>query len=191
MRSLDAQEQKIIKALIKNPRMSDNQIGKLTRVPIRTVSRKRKRLEEEGLISYFTKLDMGYSGTGRFGAKHLYIIKFNMGITREQYLEEFKKESHEKSIFTEFVYESHIGEVDGHLALIMIIEGKNDLEITENFNKIILPSIRKNHGQDSVVKINTLRLDMPVRILHNYLPFINMEKGKLKEEWLDNSIFVG
>ena len=49
---LDEQEQLIIKALIKDPRMSDNNIGKLTKVPIRTVSRKRKKLEQENKIEY-------------------------------------------------------------------------------------------------------------------------------------------
>ena len=49
----DEQEKLIIKALIKDPRMSDNNIGKLTKVPIRTVSRKRKKLEQENKICYY------------------------------------------------------------------------------------------------------------------------------------------
>ena len=84
MKKLDEQEKKIITELIKNPRISDNQIGKMTRVPIRTVSRKRNKLEEEGLISYFTNLNMGKKGTGRFGARQLHVIKFKLGITSEQ-----------------------------------------------------------------------------------------------------------
>ena len=49
----DEQKKLIIKALIKDPRMSDNNIGKLTKVPIRTVSRKRKKLGQNNEISYY------------------------------------------------------------------------------------------------------------------------------------------
>ena len=74
------------------PRSGDNKIGKNSRVPIRTVSRKRNRLEEEGLISYYTNVNMGSKGTGRFGARQLYLIKFRLGITREQMIKEIKEE---------------------------------------------------------------------------------------------------
>ena len=58
-RPLDEQEERIAKALIKNPRLSDNQIGKLTGVPVRTVSRKREKLEESGVLNYFAQVNMG------------------------------------------------------------------------------------------------------------------------------------
>ena len=48
MAELDKQERQIICALIRNPRYSDNRISSLTGVPVRTVSRKRARLEQEG-----------------------------------------------------------------------------------------------------------------------------------------------
>lgn len=192
MRELDEQEQKVVRALIKNPRSSDNDIGKKTGVPIRTVSRKRKKLEEERLINYFTMLNMGYDGTGRFGARHLYIVKFKMGLTKERFMKELRQEPHVKSIFLEFIYESTLAEIDGHLALLMVVEGKTDSEITENFNKIILPSLKKNHGEDSVISLNTIRLDTQIRFFHNYLlPDINVEKGRIKEDWQYDSIFVG
>ena len=41
-RTIDEQEKLIIKALIRNPRSSDNQISKTTKVPVRTVYRKEK-----------------------------------------------------------------------------------------------------------------------------------------------------
>ena len=52
-RCLDDQEKMIIKALIRDPRLSDNQVGKMTGVPPPTVRRKRLRLEEEGLLNYY------------------------------------------------------------------------------------------------------------------------------------------
>ena len=66
MKYLDDQERRIIRALIRNPRSSDNRISTLTSVPVRTVSRKRTRLEQEGILSYYASVDMQAKGTGRF-----------------------------------------------------------------------------------------------------------------------------
>ncbi|MBN1156837.1 Lrp/AsnC family transcriptional regulator [Candidatus Woesearchaeota archaeon] len=190
MPKLDAQEEKIVKALIRDPRMSDNQIGKKTGVPIRTVSRKRARLEKEGIISYFVNLNMGHNGTGHFGARHLHIIKFRLGITKSQIIREIMEEKNVKTCFREHIYESHIAEVDGHVALVMIIEGKSDDDIVENFNKFVVPSLRKNHGADCILEISTIRLSDPIRIFHNYVPMLNMKNGKISAEWRDDFMFV-
>ncbi len=190
MRQLDEQEIRIIRELIKNPRISDNQIGKNTKVPIRTVNRKRKILEEQGLLNYYVQLNTGKNGTGRFGARHLYIIKFKIGIPKTQIIKEIKEEEKVKTDYMKYVYESHIAEVDGHVALVMLLEGETDDNIFENFNKVIIPALRKNHGNTSIIKIQTIRLSDPIRIFHNYIPMLNMEKGKLKEDWPDDLIFV-
>ena len=88
----DEQEKLIIKALVKDPRMSDNSIGKLTKVPIRTVSRKRKKLEQDNRISYYVSINK------RDKSRHLYLIKFKMGITKKKLLDEIKKEPKEKKL---------------------------------------------------------------------------------------------
>ena len=90
----DEQKKLIIKALIKDPRMSDNNIGKLTKVPIRTVSRKRKKLEQNNEISYYV------STNPKSKARHLYLIKFKMGITKNKLIAEIKKEQKIKTIWT-------------------------------------------------------------------------------------------
>ncbi len=180
----DEQEKLIIKALVKDPRMSDNSIGKLTKVPIRTVSRKRKKLEQENKISYYVSVSQ------KDKARHLYTIKFKMGITKQKLLDEIKKEPKIKTLFTEMVYESHFGEMDGHTAELLIVEGASDNEISENFNGKILPLMLKNHGEDSIIGITTIRLSDNIRIFHNYLPFINMKHGKLMPDWHLESIYL-
>jgi len=52
MRELDEQERLIVRQLVRDPRESDNGIGELTDVNVRTVGRKRQRLEQEGILSY-------------------------------------------------------------------------------------------------------------------------------------------
>ena len=190
-RILDDQEKLIVRALIRDPRLSDNQIGKLTGVPTPSVRRKRKKLEEEGLLSYFAALDMQESGTGTFGARHLYVIKFRIGITVKQLVEEIKNEPNVRTIFTDLIYESHIAEIDGRVALVMIIEGKHDADIVENMQGKIVPSLRKNHGPDSIEEISTIRLLNPVRVFHNYVPLVNMRRGVLNPDWPKDAVFVG
>ena len=129
---------KIIKALIRNPRFSDNKIGRLTGVPIRTVNRKRKIMEEKGLLNYYTELNMSMDGTERFNARHMYLIKFRLGISQNNIIREVKEEPYVSTVFTEFIYESHIAEINGHTALVMLIEGSSDDEINVNFNEIII-----------------------------------------------------
>jgi DNA-binding Lrp family transcriptional regulator len=180
----------IVKTLIRDPRLSNNQIGKLTGVPTATVRRKRKRLEEEGLLNYYAALDMQESGTSAFGARHLYIIKFRIGITRKQIIDEIKSEPNIRTIFTDLIYESHIAEMEGRITLVMIIEGKNDSDIVENVQAKIVPSLRKNHGSDSIEEISTIRLLGPIRIFHNYVPLVNMRQGVINSDWPGDAVFV-
>ncbi len=182
----DEQERKIIRALIKDPRMSDNKIGKLTRVPIRTVSRKRKKLEDKDQISYY--VSSNYNVHPR--ARHMYLIKFKMGVTKQKLINEIKQEPRVKSLFTEMIYESHFAEIDGHTAILMVVEANSDNEISENFNGKILPLMMKNHGQDSIIDITTIRMSDCLRLFHNYIPMINMKNGKLRKDWPLESIYV-
>jgi DNA-binding Lrp family transcriptional regulator len=191
VRTLDDQEKMIVKELVRDPRLSDNQIGKLTGVPTPSVRRKRKKLEEEGLLNYFAALDMQETGTGTFGSRHLYIIKFRIGITLKQIVDEIKSEPNVRTIFTDLIYESHIAEIEGRIALIMIIEGKNDSDIVENVQGKVVPSLRKNHGPDSIEEISTIRLLGPIRIFHNYVPLVNMRLGVINNDWPKDAIFVG
>jgi DNA-binding Lrp family transcriptional regulator len=190
-RVLDDQERMIVRALIRDPRLSDNQVGKLTGVPTPTVRRKRAKLEEEGLLHYYCALDMQETGTGVFSARHLYVIKFRIGVTVKQIIEEIKNEPNIRSIFTDLILESHIAEIEGRIALVMIIEGKNDADIVENVQGKIVPSLRKNHGPESIEEISTIRLLSPIRIFHNYVPLVNMAGGVLREEWPKDAVFVG
>ncbi|MBW3020937.1 Lrp/AsnC family transcriptional regulator, partial [Candidatus Woesearchaeota archaeon] len=86
-RTLDDAEVKIIRELIRNPRASDNKIAKRTNIPVMTVNRKRKNLEQQSFLRYFASIDKGEFGLDIFGAKQLYVIKFRIGITRKNYVE--------------------------------------------------------------------------------------------------------
>jgi DNA-binding Lrp family transcriptional regulator len=190
MRRLDAQEKRIARALVRHPRCSDNRVSALTGVPVRTVSRKRAKLEQEGILSYCTVVEMQPSGTGRFTAQHMLIIKFKLGITRSQIVQEIRSEPNVVNVFYELIRYSFIAETDGHIALVMVVEGGSDSDIAESVQGKIIPSLQKNHGADSIVELRTVRLLDPIRREHNYLPLVNMLDGFLKPDWPDDAIFA-
>jgi DNA-binding Lrp family transcriptional regulator len=187
---LDDKDKSILKKLTRDPTMSDNQIAKLTKIPVKTVNRRRKLLEENGIVSYHANINMGKNGTGRFLARHLYIIEFKLGFAQSRLINEIKEEPNVRTIFTDHIYESHIAEVDGRTSLIMLVEGKGDEEVNEAFNTKIIPSLQKNHGVDAIANVRTIRLADPIRIFHNYIFMVNMSKGKIRDSWSENAIFV-
>lgn len=191
MRELDEQERLIVRQLVRDPRESDNGIGEITGVNVRTVGRKRQRLEQEGVLSYYTHLDLSAQGTAQFNTRHLYIVKFRIGVTYKQLTEDIQKEPFVRSIFTEIIFESHIAEIDGKLAMLMFIDGASDTEIVQTVQEKLIPSLLKNHGENSIEEISTIRLLSPVRVMRNYLPFVNMENGYIKKDWPDEAIYVG
>jgi len=186
---IDQQEHFIIKELIKNPRISDNQISKNTGVPVKTVNRKRKILEKKGLLYYFTYLNNGPHGTSVFTAKQQYIITFKLGITRKQIIEAMKKESPTK-IELKHIAECSLGERDGHAIIAMTIESRLISDIIEIFNAEIAPKFKRVFGEDAIIKTDVLTLNVPLIMLHNYMPLTNMAYGKIKEGWPDDLIFV-
>ena len=191
MKELDEQERLIVKQLIRDPRESDNGIGEITGVNVRTVGRKRQRLEQEGILSYYTQLDLSSQGANQFNTRHLYIIKFRIGVTYKQLTEDIQREPFVRSIFTEIIFESHIAEIDGKLAMLMFIDGASDTELVQTVQEKLIPSLLKNHGENSIEEISTIRLLSPVRVMRNYLPFVNMESGYIKKDWPDEAIYVG
>jgi DNA-binding Lrp family transcriptional regulator len=191
MKELDEQERLIVRHLIRDPRESDNGVGEATGVNVRTVGRKRQRLEQAGILSYYTHLDLSSRGTGQFGARHLYIIKFRIGITYKQVLEDIQREPFVRSIFTEIIFESHIAEIDGKLAMLLFVDGTDETNIVQTVQEQLIPSLLRNHGENSIEQVNTIRVLAPVRTVRNYIQPVNMEGGYMKKDWSDDAIYVG
>jgi len=190
MRKLDEKEVKIVKELVKNPRVSDNKIAKATKIAVMTVNRKRKQLEQEGLLNYFAYLDTSRYGTSSLPARQLYIVKFKIGITKKTFIEEFKKEMKTKTKNTEYFYESFLGERDGQLIWSFIMDGGQGKETMEIFNGKIVPMLELWFGKNCIIESFSFRLTTQLRLLHNYIPLLNMENGVLKKGYPNEFIFV-
>lgn len=187
---LDNNERLIVRELIRNPRISDNQIAKRTNVPVMTVNRKRKRLEGMKVLRYYTSLDKGEFGMHIFGAKQLYIIKFKIGITREKYLKTMETDAKWRTFNCKYISVAYLGEKDGHLALVIVLDAKDEAHLVEEFNGKIVPYLTEKLGSDAIEDITTTSLSKLIRVHHNYLPYTNIENGKIKDSWLDDMIFV-
>ena len=189
--TLDDQEKLILRALVRDPRDSDNAIGQSTGVNVRTVSRKRQRMEEDGILSYYTQINLGTGGTNQYPVRQLYTIKFKLGVTYQRLLDDIRREPKVRTVFTECIVESHIAEIDGHLAMLLMVEGESDQELVQTVHEKIIPSLRGNHGDDCIEEVQTVRLLAPVRVMRNYVMPVNMKNGYLIKDWPDEAIYVG
>ncbi len=190
MRQLDDKEIRIVRELIRDPRASDNQIGRKTGIPVMTVNRKRKKLEEEKLLRYYTSIDKGEFGLQIFSAKTMFIIKFKIGVTRQRYYEMLEADPTWRMFNSHYISLAYLGEKDGHLALMIILDAKTREDLVEEFNGKIFPFLEGKLGKKCIKEIITTSLDKMVRVHHNYMPAMNMEKGRIKKEWPDRLIFV-
>jgi len=190
MYKLDKQEKIIIKEIIKDPRISDNQIAIKTNVPLKTVNRKRKILEEKNLINYYCFLDSSKDGTGTFNAKSLYIISLKDGITRHQVIEKTLKSDRSLKFFPKHIISSEIGEFNGNVALIITIESLKIDDLVEIFNAEIVSELEMLFGKGCIKNTTTIPIATSLRVLRNYLPKKNIEKGKIKESWPDDHIYA-
>lgn len=190
IRELDRQEKLIVRELIRNPRISDNQIAKNAKIPVMTVNRKRKALEREDVLRYFTSLDTGEHGTGKYEAKQLYIIKFKIGITRQQFIKEVEEDKGLLSFSSCYISLSYLGEKDGHLSYMLILDAETESKLLDEFNGRLVPYIKKTFGDDCIRELITMRITNTLRRHHNYIPMVNMENGIIKKNWPNEYIFV-
>jgi hypothetical protein len=136
-------------------------------------------------------VDLTASGTRQYNTRHLYTIKFRIGVTYKRLLEDIQRENAVKSVFTEVIFESHIAEIDGKLAMLLFIDGESDLDIVQTVQEKLIPSLLRNHGEDSIEEVSTVRILLPVRAMRNYVLPVNMTEGYLRKDWPDEAVYVG
>jgi hypothetical protein len=89
------------------------------------------------------------------------------------------------------IFESHIAEIDGKLAMLLFIDGESDLDIVQTVQEKLIPSLRRNHGEDSIEEVSTVRILLPVRAMRNYVLPVNMSEGYLRRDWPEEAVYVG
>ncbi len=187
MVELDHFEKKILRELVRNPRVSDNQISHITGIPVKTVNRKRKILEEKGFINYISLLN--YMKMGVFGTTQLYLVIMKEGITKKALID-FLNSVNYSAHLIKHIDSCFIGEFEGNSALVFVIQSRKDEDVVEIFNADLVPLINGRFGQESVKDVKVLRINNLFSFSHNYLMSKNMEKGKMKADWPNDLIFI-
>ncbi len=190
MHKLDEQEKLIVRELIRDPRISDNQIAIRTNVPLKTVNRKRKILEENNLLNYFCYLNSTQEGTGTFCGRSLYIITLKDGITRKALNDNYSKSRKSENFFPKHIFLTWVGDYQGNACLITLIESRKQEDLLEIYNAEIVPELESFFGPGCIKNVTTIPISSTLRAVRNYLPGKNMKNGKLADDWPDNNIFV-
>ena len=189
MHLFDAKETKMLSELIRNPRSSDNKIASRAKLPVATVNRKRKELEQRGILTYFAHVNNWKDGTQVFSARQMYMIKLRYGITRKQFLDAFYQPGELTPLFLKHVVSSDLGEMNGQLVFIITVESRIDTDILEIFNAEIAPMLDRHFGKGSIQESISLPLTQSLTMLHNYNKF-NLDSGKIRDNWPNDKVFV-
>jgi DNA-binding Lrp family transcriptional regulator len=191
-KGLDEYEKAILKQLIRDPRLSDNQIAKRTGIPLKTVNRKRKGMEESGNLMYFAYFNNSLEGSREFTARKMYVILLDEGITKKRVREAFHADKNPKPFRSKHLLHAFIGEYQGHIIIVAILESLVADDIVEIYNADLVPWLHNAFGPNAINRTMIMDLDIQTRILHNYLPYLfEMPKGRLGDAIKDEWIYVG
>lgn len=186
---LDQQEIKIVKELIVNPRCSDNQISKNTAVPLKTVNTKRKKLQDLGYLRFYTEIDNSLKGTGLFKSRQMVKLYLKPGVSRHEVVNKIPSLT-TNVIFKKHMYEIYLGEHNGSLVIVCVVESFKDSDIIEIINADLIPLLNREFGREIVDRIESIMIRSQIRLFHNYMPNVNMTKGMISSSWPKNQVFV-
>ena len=167
--NISPRDKAILKELVKNPRESDNSIAKNTGIAVKTVNRRRRFLEKEGIVGYNAFINNYDTGTGRFNAMCIYMIHFEYGITTEKLKNMIHSDSYNKNpVVIKHVALDFIGEKDGRATYSTIIVSRAHEDLVEILNAEIIPMLNGNLGKGSIFKIEENAIRDLNKVGHNY-----------------------
>ncbi len=190
LKKLDEQEKKILKELVVDPRLSDNKVSQRSGIPVKTVNRKRKKLEKNNIVSYMTCINNSEEGTGSFGSTAQFTVQLKYGVTRSAFFDGLMRAGF-SGLDIKHIRSAYIAEQGGRVAFILILESRAQEDLLEIFNSEIVPKLHLAAGHDCIMNTEIHYIHKEIISNHNYLPHINMMHGKIKPDWPKDNIFVG
>ena len=76
----------------------------------RTVVNKKAKTKKKNVLKYYTDVDTQITSQNQSNTQHLLSIKFKLGITRNQILQEIQSEPNVANVFNELIRDSYIAE---------------------------------------------------------------------------------
>ena len=186
---IEEKDKTIIRELIRNPRITDNQISKNTKIPVKTVNRRRKYLEESNTLGYMTFVNNFSNGTGRFNSIGLYTILFDYGITTEVIKRTItSKEYNENPIIIKHMMIDFVGEKEGMATYSFIITSRAHEDLVEILNADVVPLMKRYIGGNSIKRIEENPIRSINRTGHNN--FLSRKFMGETFELKDSDIFI-
>lgn len=178
---LSEKEHSILKEIIKNPRISDQKISQKTKIPVKTVNRKRKSLEEKKLLHYIAYINNFPNGTSTFHSQCMYRMFFSLGTS----LESVKKIILSSNFRDNYTILKHIifdflGEQNGQAVYNAILVSRVDSDMVEILNAEIVPFFEFYLGKGIITRVEELTIRSFNKFFHNY--YIEDLEGKKTEE---------
>ncbi|PIN67758.1 hypothetical protein COV94_06760 [Candidatus Woesearchaeota archaeon CG11_big_fil_rev_8_21_14_0_20_57_5] len=84
-----------------------------------------------------------------------------------------------------------MGERDGKVLLVMLIESRLESDIIDIFNAELIPWLESQYGLGCVSQVEAVTLHEGLQVLHNYFQGINMQHGSMKSDWPDSRLYLG
>ncbi len=183
---LTEKHQMIMRELIRDARASDTLVSQKTGIPLKTVNRLRKQLEKENYLSYYTMV--GNREEANF--RSLVTFTCKNGITRKHFLDWHVSNFKANKPQVKHILASFLAEHDMKLKFIVILESKNQEDMLEIVNAEFIPELRQTFGEDAIESVENVTLSMPLRVLRNYFPKLNYDKGHMRPDWPDENIII-
>ncbi len=160
---IEEKDKSIIRELIRNPRVSDSEIAKKAGIPLKTVNRRRRYLEQSNTLNYMTFVNNFSYGTGRFNSLALYTILFEYGITTETLRRMImSKEYNEHPVVVKHIVVDLVGEKGGMATYTLIITSRAHEDLVEILNADIVPMVKRFVGENSIRGIE----ENPIRTIN-------------------------
>ena len=165
---IEEKDKLILRELIKNPRTTDKAISTATNIPMKTVNRRRKYLEDTDTVKYMAFVNNFGSGTARFNSICMYTIYFNYGITTEQVERVVTStEYNNKPIMIKHLLLDFVGEREGMPTYSLTITSRAHEDLVEILNAEIVPEIKKHLGENCIKSIDENAIRMINKTGHN------------------------
>ncbi len=183
----DRQERLILAELVKNPRISDNSISRATGIAIKTVNRKRKLMEERGLVQYICRIVHGPPGTGEYAGRAILVVQFAPGIYRQRFLQRYTEQNF-LSGYRKHISCMWLAEMEGMLCLAILLESRKASDIIEIFNAELCRRLEENFGSACVKRCIHLPLAADLVYFNNYEQVSGMQNAYVRS---GQPVFVG
>ncbi len=187
----DDKDKLILTELVRNPRTTDKDISLKTNIPIKTVNRRRKQLEEKNAITYMATINNSETGSKVFNAISTFTFYFNYGITRDWLFKIITSQKYlTNHAIKKHIFMDSIGEKDGRAAYTFFLVSRVQSDMIDILNAEILPLFEEELGTKPIFKIEEIKIFSMNKILHNYLPHLNIEHGRIKESVPVSDLFI-